>query len=323
MTQSAPALVNSVLGPIAPEQLGFTLMHEHVMVCASGLYESYPDLLGSDRQARAIACLAGAKAAGIDSIVDATTFDLGRNPALLAAVSKASGVNIINVTGWWLDVPRFLLGVGPNQMAREFIRDIKEGFRGTDIKAGILKCAADFEGVTLPLETMARAVARAHLETGVPIMVHSFPTGHVARRQIKIFKEEGVDLTRVKIDHSNDTTDTEYLKWILDQGCYLGLDRYPGRNVSPHMRTVTLKKLMDDGHTQRLCPAHDCICLHIHNERPDGTIPEEHDFMKGNPDQYLYMQRHVIPQLKEMGATDADIHTLFVDNPRRFFGGAS
>ncbi|MDA1075171.1 MAG: phosphotriesterase-related protein [Proteobacteria bacterium] len=313
--------INSVLGPISAADLGFTLMHEHVMVSASGLWDSYPDLLGPDPESRAIECLKKAKAGGVDTMVDATTFDLGRKATLLKTVSKASGVNIINVTGWWLDVPRFMWGVGVNQMAREFVRDIEEGFRGTDIRAGILKCAAVFEGVTAPLETMARAVARAHVQTGLPIMVHSYPTGQVARRQIKIFKEEGVDLTKVKIDHSNDTTDLEYLTWILDQGCYLGLDRYPGRFVSPHMRTVTMKALIDKGWAERLCPAHDCICLHIHNEQPDGSIPKEHDFTKGNPDQFLYMKKHVIPDLMEMGVSQATINTLFVDNPRRFFGG--
>ena len=313
--------VNGVLGPIEPDALGFTLMHEHVMVCASGLLDSYPDLLGPDREARAIATLSHAKAEGIDTMVDATTFDLGRKPELLRTVAQGSGMNIINVTGWWLDVPRFLRGVGVNQMAQEFVRDIEEGFRGTDIKAGVLKCAADFEGVTRPLEVMARAVARAHNETGVPIMVHSYPTGQVARRQIEIFREEGVDLTRVKIDHSNDTTDTEYLEWILDQGCFLGLDRYPGFYVSPHMRTVTLKRLIDLGHGDRLCPAHDCICLHVHKEQPDGTIPEEHEFTRQNPEQYLYINRFVIPELLELGTTQADIDRLFIDNPRRFLTG--
>lgn len=314
--------INSVLGPIDSSDLGFTLMHEHVMVAASGLSKSYPDLLGPNREERAIDCLKKAKAAGINTLLDATTFDLGRDPELLRHVASESGVNLINVTGWWLDVPRFMLGVGANQMADEFIRDINEGFRGTDIKAGMLKCAADFEGVTPPLETMARAVARAHLQTGVPIMVHSYPTGHVAKRQIEIFREEGVDLTRVKIDHSNDTTDTDYLKWILDQGCFLGLDRYPGRLVSPHMRTVTLKRLMDMGYAERLCPSHDCICLHIHNEQADGSIPAEHAFTASNPDQYLYMHRHVIPELLQMGATQADIDMLFIDNPKRLFEGA-
>ena len=115
--------------------------------------------------------------------------DSGRNPQLLAHVARASGINIINTTGWWLDFPRHLFGVSASQMAKEFIRDITEGFRGTDIKAGIIKCAADFENVTPELEVMARAAARTHVETGLPLMVHSYPTGQVARQQIKIFRE--------------------------------------------------------------------------------------------------------------------------------------
>ncbi len=107
-------MINSVTGPIEADQLGFTLMHEHVMVSASGMYRSYPDLLGRNRFERAVACLKKAKAGGIDTMVDATTFDLGRDPELLRAVSDASGVNIINVTGWWLDVPRFIRHVSPS-----------------------------------------------------------------------------------------------------------------------------------------------------------------------------------------------------------------
>lgn len=316
------AQINSVLGPISSDDLGFTLMHEHVMVAGPALYRWHPELLGPEPEETAIAALKRAKAEGIDTMVDATTFDLGREPEMLARVSQASGVNIINVTGWWLDVPRWLLGVSPRQMAREFVREIEEGFHGTDVKAGLLKCAADSEGVTRRLEVMARAVARAHNETGVPIMVHSYPTGQVGRRQIEIFREEGVDLTRVKIDHSNDTTDTEYLKWVLDQGCYLGLDRYPGFLVSPHMRTVTLKNLIDMGYTEQLCPSHDCVCLHIFKENPDGTMPDEHELKRMNVDEFQYIHRHVIPDLLEMGVDEATVRTLFVDNPRRFFGGS-
>ena len=314
--------INSVLGPISSDDLGFTLMHEHVMVAGPALYRWHPDLLGPEPAETAIAALKRAKAQGIDTMVDATTFDLGREPELLARVSRASGVNIINVTGWWLDVPRWLDGVSPNQLAREFVRELEEGFHGTDVKAGLLKCAADSEGVTRRLEVMARAVARAHNETGAPIMVHSYPTGHVGRRQIEIFREEGVDLTKVKIDHSNDTTDTEYLQWILDQGCYLGLDRYPGQLVSSHMRTVTLKTLIDMGYTDQLCPSHDCVCLHIFKENPDGTMPHEHQFKRFNVDEFQYIHRHVIPDLLEMGVDEATVRSLFVDNPRRFFGGS-
>ncbi len=84
------------------------------------------------------------------------------------------------------------------------------------------------------------------------------------------------------------------------------------------MRTTTLKKLIDDGFGDKLCPSHDCICVFLINERPDGTMPEQHDYAAGNPDQYLYMHRHVIPGLMAMGASKADIDMLFIDNPRRF-----
>ena len=314
--------INTVTGPITPDNLGFTLMHEHVMVSAPNLYRTYPDLFGPpNREERAIAAFKRAKEKGVRTIVDATTYDLGRDPELLRTVALGAGINIINVAGWWLDVPRFLRGVGADQMAREFIKDIEEGFRGTDIKAGILKCAADFEGVTADLEVMARAAARAQVATGVPLMVHSFPTGQVARRQIEIFKEEGVDLRRVKIDHSNDSTDTQYLEWILDQGCYLGWDRYPGRLVSPEMRTITLKNLIDMGYADRICPSHDCMCLHLHKADEEGNIPDMHEYQQRNPEQYLFIHNHVIPHLEEMGVDDSTIHTLFVDNPRRFFSG--
>ena len=92
------ATINSVLGEIDSKDLGFTLMHEHVMVAASGLSTHYPDLLGPNREQRAIECLKTAKAHGIDTMLDATTFDLGRDPALLKTVAEASGVNLINVT---------------------------------------------------------------------------------------------------------------------------------------------------------------------------------------------------------------------------------
>lgn len=313
------ANINTVLGPISADQLGFTLMHEHVMIGASGLYASHPDLFGPDREEKAIAYLKQAKAEGIDTIVDATTFDLGRDAQLLALASQESGVNIVNVTGWWLDVPRFLSGVSADQMAQEFIRDIEEGFRGTDIKAGILKCAADSDGVTEDLEVMTRAVARAHCHTGLPIMVHSYPTGQVARRQIEIFREEQVDLTRVKIDHSNDTTDIEYLTWILDQGCHLGLDRYPGELISPAMRTSTMKSLIDAGFQDRLFPSHDCICLLPQRCNLANTLADESDY---NPDGLLYIKRRVIPSLLQMGVSETTITKLFVDNPKAFFEGA-
>ena len=96
-------MINAVTGPIHAEDLGFTLMHEHIMVCAGGLYRSYPDLLGPNREERAIAALKEAKAAGIDTFVDATTFDLGPRPGSCCGASRrhpASTSSTSRAGGW-------------------------------------------------------------------------------------------------------------------------------------------------------------------------------------------------------------------------------
>jgi len=61
-----------------------------------------------------------------------------------------------------------------DQFAQLFAREVREGIEGTDIKAGILKSASDFGGVTPDNEVILRGVARAHSMTGAPIMLHSY-----------------------------------------------------------------------------------------------------------------------------------------------------
>jgi phosphotriesterase-related protein len=313
------ARVNSVLGPLDTADLGFTLMHEHVMVAAAGVYRDYPELLGQGRMERVVRRLGAAKQGGIDTIVDATTLDLGRDVELLAEASRRTGVQIIACTGWWLDVPRFFAGVSPDQLAQVFVREIEEGIGGTAVKAGILKSASDVAGVTPEQEIVLRAVARAHRETGVPIMLHSYSPGQVGRQQLAIMREERVDPGRIKFDHSNDTTDVEYLTWLLAQGCYLGLDRYPGRITSSKARTRTMKALIDAGFADRLCPSHDGIVLGI-----VGGGDFEHaeaERLEYNPHGFLYLNEVVIPELREMGVPEETLERLCVDAPRRFFEG--
>jgi phosphotriesterase-related protein len=217
-----------------------------------------------------------------------------------------------------MNLPQYIAGTSPDLYADLFVREIQEGIAGTGIKAGILKSAADFGGVTATGEIMLRAVARAHLRTQVPIMLHSYAPEQVAKQQLAILKEEGVDLKRVVVDHVNDTTDLEYLTWLLEQGCYLGMDRYPGLNLSPRARTETLKRLIDAGWIDRLLPSHDCGLV-----TPLTFYPPEvkESIEKGNPYGYLYLKKVVFPQLKEMGVPKAIINTLCVNGPRNFFEG--
>ncbi len=114
------AIINSVLGPLNTAELGFTLMHEHLVCASAGISQNYPELLGADFMDRIVDGLTRAKEGGIDTVVDATTLDLGRDVNVMAKASRLSGVNIIACTGWWLDMPRFLVGTSANQLADVF-----------------------------------------------------------------------------------------------------------------------------------------------------------------------------------------------------------
>ncbi|MFC1899961.1 phosphotriesterase [Chloroflexota bacterium] len=313
------AMINSVLGLLETSQMGTTLMHEHILGSSIGIPQNYPEILDRGYMRKIIEKLKVAKGGGIDTVVDATTLDLGRDVNILAEASRRSGVNIICCTGWWTEKTRFLSGVSVDKLAKGFVREIREGIAGTGIKAGILKGASDKAGVLTEEETILRAVARAHHETDVPIMLHSYSPGQVGRRQIQILKEEGVNLKRVKMDHSNDTTDLEYLTWILKEGCYLGMDRYPGEGASPLARTRTLKKLIDVGYKDRLCVSHDwSLARHVAKDSPIGS-PEKRK--KLNPHDYLYIKNVVFPMLGEMGLSEDVIETILIDAPRNFFEG--
>jgi phosphotriesterase-related protein len=310
-------MVNTVLGPLDTRDLGFTLMHEHV-ISQGPVARNFPELFGSRFLDKIVEGITKAREGGVNTIVDATTFDLGRDVSFLAEIARRTGVNIIACSGWWMSTPDFLVGHSPDLFADLFVREIKEGIAGTGIKAGILKSAADFGGITANGEIMLRAVARAHCRTGVPIMLHSYAPEQVARRQLAILKNEGVDLRRVVVGHVNDTRDLEYLNWILEQGCYLGMDRYPGLNLSAHGRTETLKWLIDAGWADRLLPSHDCGLANPLTFYPPDV---QESIEKGNPYGYLYLKKVVFVWLREMGIDEAVLNNLCVNGPRRFFEG--
>lgn len=310
--------INTVSGPLLTADLGHTLMHEHLLVGAPGVFRDYPELYGENPMVRVLTQLGLAKKGGINTIVDLTTLDLGRNVNFLEEASRLSGVNIIATTGWWLDIPRFFEDISVKSMAEVFIREIRDGIAGTNIRAGLLKSASDMEGVSPGARIILRAIAAAHHETGVPIALHSYPAGQVGREQLRILKDEGVELNRVKMDHSNDTTDVEYLTYLLDMGCYLGLDRYPGGVTSSEARTRTMKTLIDAGYADRLCPSHDHLAVMVETESPLMAL-EERD--KRNPHGFMYIKEVVFPRLIELGVAKEIVDNLCVTGPRNFFEG--
>ena len=314
--------IETVLGPIDAADLGFTLSHEHVGTNAAGLRHTYPEFI--DREGiieQSTAALKEAyEEAGLRTIIDVSTFDLGRDVAMIGEVARQSGVNIVVATGNHLAVPRPFGDVSPDVIAPMYVREIEQGIEDTGVKAAVIKVASDQGGVTPPQEVVLRAAARAHLQTGAPISTHTWSPDRVGDRQVAVLAEEGVDLNRVYIGHSNDDTDLDYLLGLLDKGVWLGLDRYPGGRVAGtpdwEGRTELAWKLMQAGFTERIMLSHD---YSVPKARHGAAVQEER--RRANPDGYNFIPRHVLPRLRELGAAEADIHQIMVVNPRKFFAG--
>ena len=318
------ATINSVLGPLDTADMGFTLAHEHVLVSSAGIQQVYPEFIPRDAIIeRAIQDLSAARAEGVRTIIDVTTIDLGRDIRMLEDVSRGSGVNIIAATGTWRDIPRVFWEASPDSIAALYIREIEQGIEGAGIKAGVIKVANDKGGVTPQGEIILRAAARAHKATGVPISTHTWAPERVGLQQARIFEEEGVDLNRVYVGHSNDTTNHAYLIELLDKGAWIGLDRYPGwaseGTDTPDWqdRTRTAARLVEAGYGHKIMLSHDWS---IPISRP--TEDERTRREARNADGYLFIHRRVLPLLRDFGVSQDAIDQMMVHNPRNFFSAS-
>ena len=313
--------VNTVLGPVETAEFGFTLSHEHLATNAAGILRTFPELV--DRPGiieQAIATLKEAFDEGLRTIIDVSTIDLGRDVEMMREVSQATGVKIVAATGNHLAVPRPFEDLPPEVVADLYVREIEEGIEGTGIKAGIIKVASDAGGVTPAQEIVLRAAGQAAVRTGTPISTHTWSPDRVGDQQVRILLEEGVDMDRVYVGHSNDDSNMDYLLGLLDKGVWLGLDRFPGgRRAGTALweeRTELIKKLIDAGRADRIMLSHD----HSVPKARYGAAVQAERF-KYNPDGYNFIIRKVLPRLKELGVSEATINQIMVENPRRFFEG--
>ena len=307
--------VNTVLGPVPGDRLGFTLGHEHVMISAGGVKENFPFLFDHDATLeRIVSELREAKAGGVDTIMDLTTVDLGRDIGLFAEAAKASGMQVVATTGLWLNIPLIFRDRDPDFFANIYIHEIEHGIAGTGIKPGIIKASSDAEGVTPEGESALRGAARAHKATGLPISTHQWAPDRIGARQVEVLLEEGVDPDYICIGHSADTTDVEYLVGLLEQGVFLSMDRYPGRDERPswETRNATVKALIDRGYAGRIMIGHDYA--------PGPVFMGEEPVVE-DPTRYLFLSTTAIPALREQGVSEEDIRAMTVDAPRRFLCG--
>jgi len=297
-------------------------MHEHVFVITPEVLQNYPEEWDEEvRVADAIEKLTALKAAGIDTIVDPTVIGLGRCIPRIVEVAKRIDLNIVVATGVYTydSAPKYFMIRGPvmgldlpDPMVDMFIRDINEGIADTGVKAAFLKCAIDSPGMTKDVQRIMRAVARAHLATGAPVMVHTEPAKKRGAEVHTLMAEEGVDPRSVCLAHSGDSGDVDHLSGLAELGYLLGMDRFGVDAYAPfEQRVDTVVELIRRGYVERMVLAHDASCFF------DWIDPS---FLALTPNwNYLHISQDVLPALRERGVTDAQIDTMLVDNPRRWF----
>ncbi len=312
--------VETVRGPVDVAVLGRTLMHEHVFVMQPEALQNFGHVWGPrywDEDARvadAIEKLRAVRAAGIETLVDATAYGLGRNVQRLRRISAEVDLNLIVATGVYafLELPNFLAYRSVDAIAELFVREIRDGIDDTGVKAAFLKCAVERHGIVGDIPRILAAVSTAAIETGVPVMVHTNAQAQTGLPALEALTSAGVEPAWIVVAHAGDSNDLAYLRAIADTGAWLGCDRFSIEHFNPDVKRIeTLLTLLEEGYGDRIHLSHDAACFI--------------DFMTGDPafaneqPDYLHISTKVLPALRDAGVTDAQIDELMIENPRRFF----
>jgi phosphotriesterase-related protein len=310
-------IVRTLTGDIAPDTLGPTLIHEHLAV-DWGEMLGRPKILDFEYDAmrdKMVRALDAAHAYGIGGIVECTPIGCGRYVDLFRDVALRTPVKIVCSTGFfhesWCPMHPIARAFDIDAMTDLFVREITEGMGDTLIKAGIIKCATGEGRVSPKEQEVLRAAARAHRETGCPIITHT--TGGLGNEQLDIFESEGVSPAEVIISHVGCEKDDwlNYSESLLRRGANISFDRIGEPTFGGDEHWVTLiTNAIQKGYIRQVMFSHDAgILIHGYNEIVNPGVELSGDF--------TYIPREFIPKLKQSGVTDEQLNAMERENPRR------
>ena len=309
--------IMTVTGPVSPDELRTTSMHEHVFSdltrdrWGAGAILNNPELAYLE--------LMRYKDAGGTTVVDQTTGGLRghdnhilpvKHALAIREMAQRTGLNIVLGAGWYRE-PYYedrLYRMKTNEIADELVREIEQGIDGTDVRAGILgEIGAHFTWVSPVEERMFRAVARAHKQTGLTVATHAlfWPVG---LDQLDILEEEGVDPRRVIIGHCQSYPDHAYHAEVARRGAFVAFDRMGSTNAYTHETDLGLiKQMVDAGLVGHVLLGHD-VCY-------------RDDYSVNGGNGYGYIPGAMQDDLRQIGVTDAQFNQMTVGNPRRALTG--
>ena len=299
--------IQTVNGLIEPSAMGFTHSHEHVLWDYFKMIRSYDVIFDDEKVAQYEVQLF--KDAGGGSLIDASSSGIGTNPESLRRISKNTGVNIVLGCGWYREIvyEDAVFRQTSNQLAQRMVKEIREGFAGTDVKPGFIGEIGTERGFISPAEERVfLAAAKASLETGVTILTHKTHFGELALEQIDLLESAGVSPDRIIISHLGDREDTSSLLRIADRGVYCSIDNigYQGDGYpQDDVRLNSARTLIDHGNLDRVVLGTD-IGLRSALRSYGG---------RGFP----WLLESFVPAMKSAGFTPQEIEAITVTNIAR------
>ena len=330
----------TVTGPLEPDQLGFTLMHEHLYLDLRKNHWPDPDSTATQldawfaplqlsnlhlaRRAQpimdnyilssetdAVAEISDFARLGGATIVDVTSRGLRRDVPAIVRAARAGGVNIVLGSGWYQKLfhPDDMDSRSVESLTNEIIRDITHGIPGTGVRSGIIgEIGVNGDPVTPNEDKNIRAAARASVATGAAISFHSPPRKDEKRAVLDIVEQEGADLSRVILGHScHMADDLPYMISLLQRGVTIQFDTLgvvrtteTGRD---HIVATAIPRLIEAGHADRILLSQD-VCWKMHLKKYGGAG-------------YTYIQETFLPYLKTLGVSESHIRQITVENPKR------
>ncbi|MDG4647494.1 phosphotriesterase-related protein [Roseibacterium sp. SDUM158017] len=341
MHRTPSPTVSAVAGPVARDSLGVTLMHEHILNdCTCWWRGRDPDFVSPIRdlpvsasilsrlkhdpfacrdncalndESLAVAELLQFAEEGGRTVVDPTCRGIGRSPEALRRISKATGLNIVMGSGYYLQSshPAGLAAMTAEDVARELVAEHREGVGPEAVPIGLIGeigVSADF---TPEERKSLRGASMAALETGLPLMIHLPGWERLAHEVLDTVAGEGQPLDRVILCHMNPSWDDgDYQRALADRGAFLEYDM------------IGMDYWYDDQQVQ--CPSdEDCaraIAALVRDGYRDRLLLSQDVFVKmmltpfgGNG--YAHVQRHFLPRLLRLGLGEGDLERLMVANP--------
>ena len=249
---------------------------------------------------------------GGGAIVDVTSIGLKRDPLAVRRVSEATGLHIVMGTGWYQKLyhPSNMDDLTVEDMTDRIVRDVTEGIDGTGVRSGIVgEIGVNGRPIVENEEKSVRAAARASRLTGAAISFHGPTVQEERHRVLDIAEEEGADLRRVVMGHSDSLAYGEpaLTRELLDRGVYIELDML-GREASigisqTEMGVRSIQRMIDEGYEERIVLAHD-VCWKIHLKHYGGFG-------------YSFIPEQLLPHLREIGVSEERIDKMMVQNPKR------